>query len=121
MDESILNSVKLALGVPEDYDAFDNQLILYINSALAATVQTGVGTDGFMISNASAVWSDFLGDKMAALSYTKSLVILRVKLLFDPPQSSGAVNAINEQIREFEWRGYIECDPPLSPVEQENS
>ena len=121
MDESILNSVKLALGVPEDYDAFDNQLILYINSALAATVQTGVGTENFTISSSTAKWSDFLGDKMAALSYTKSLVILRVKLLFDPPQSSGAVNAINEQIREFEWRGYIECDPPLPPVEPENS
>ncbi len=114
MDESILNSVKLALGVPADYNAFDNQLILYINSALAATVQTGVGAENFTISGSTAKWSDFLGDKMSALSYTKSLVILRVKLLFDPPQSSGAVNAINEQIREFEWRGYIECDPPLA-------
>ena len=113
MNESILDSVKLALGVPTDYTPFDNQLILYINTALATLVQTGVGTEGFTISSAIQKWQDFLGEKLAALEYSKTYVILRVRLLFDPPQSSGAVEAIKEQIREFEWRGYVECDPPL--------
>ena len=111
MDESILNSVKLALGIGEDYEYFDQQLILYINTAIAALIQTGVGEQGFTISDSGAVWSDLLGDKMAALEYSKTYVILRVRLLFDPPQSSGAVDAIKEALREFEWRGYIECDP----------
>ena len=119
MDESILESVKLALGVPTDYTAFDNQLILFTNAALSATAQTGVGTENFQITGASSKWSDFLGSKASALGYTKTLVILRVRLMFDPPQSSGAVESIKEQIREYEWRGYVECDPPLSSSEPE--
>ena len=114
MDESILTSVKLALGIGEDYEFFDQQLILYINTAIAALIQTGVGTEGFTISDSSATWSDLLGEKMAALEYSKTYVILRVRLLFDPPQSSGALEALKESLREFEWRGYIECDPPVS-------
>lgn len=113
MDESILTSVKLALGITEDYTAFDSQLILYINSVLGILAQTGVGSDGFTISDKNAVWSDFLGDKLSSLEYSKSYLILRVRLLFDPPQSSGAIQAMNEMIREFEWRGYVECDSPI--------
>lgn len=111
MDESILNSIKLALGITTDYNAFDSQLILYINTALAVLVQTGVGTEGFTISGASSKWSDFLGEKMSALEYSKTYVIMRVRMMFDPPQSSGALEAMKEMIREYEWRGYVECDP----------
>lgn len=113
VDESILDSVKLALGIAADYPYFDEQLILYINTAIAVLIQTGVGTEGFTISNRTARWSDLLGDKMAALEYSKTYIILRVRLLFDPPQSSGATEAIKETIRELEWRGYVECDPPV--------
>ena len=111
MDESILNSVKKALGIVESYDAFDDQLILYINTALAVLVQTGVGEENFAIHDSSSKWSDFLGEKMRALEYSKTYVILRVRLMFDPPQSSGAVEQIKAMIAEYEWRGYIECDP----------
>ncbi len=111
MDESILNSVKLALGIGEDYEYFDQQLILYINTAIAVLIQTGVGEEGFVITGESETWSDLLGSKMAALEYSKSYIILRVRLLFDPPQSSGAMEALKETLREFEWRGYVECDP----------
>ena len=114
MDESILNSVKLALGIAVDYPYFDEQLILYINTALAVLNQTGVGTDGFRITGASESWSGLLGDKMSALEDSKTYIIMRVRLLFDPPQSSGAVDAIKETIRELEWRGYVECDPDVT-------
>lgn len=115
--ESILTSVKLALGIGADYPFFDDQLILYINTAIAALIQTGVGTEGFSITGDGEHWSDLLGEKMAALEYSKTYVILRVRLLFDPPQSSGALEALKETLREFEWRGYIECDPPLETEE----
>ena len=117
MDESILNSVKKALGIVETYDSFDDQIILYINTALAVLVQTGVGTEGFAISGSQATWSDFLGDKMRALEYSKTYVILRVRLMFDPPQSSSAVEQMKAMIAEFEWRGYIECDPVTKPAD----
>lgn len=117
MDESILTSVKLALGIGADYPFFDEQLILYINTAIAALIQTGVGTEGFSITGDGEHWSDLLGEKMAALEYSKTYVILRVRLLFDPPQSSGALEALKETLREFEWRGYIECDPAVEQTQ----
>ena len=61
MDESILESVKKSLGITPDYPYFDDQLILYINAALAVLVQTGVGTAGFAITGPESKWSDFLG------------------------------------------------------------
>lgn len=112
MDESILTSVKLALGIMADYQYFDSQLILYINAALAVLAQTGVGTDGFTIQNANETWADFLGEKEAALSYSKAYVVMKVRLMFDPPQSSAAMEALKEMITEYEWRGFVECDPP---------
>lgn len=109
MSESILTSVKLALGITEEYEQFDPQLILYINTALATLVQTGVGVSNFKIADKSAVWSDFLGEKEAALEFSKTYVITKIRLMFDPPQSSGALQALKELAAEYEWRGYIEC------------
>ena len=110
MDESILTSVKLALGITEEYDAFDQQLILYINTALATLNQTGVGTEGFQIKDATATWSEFLGENMVTLEYSKTYVITKVHIMFDPPQSSAALQALKELAAEYEWRGYIQCD-----------
>ena len=119
MEESILTSIKLSLGIDEDYDSFDKQLIMHINSVLAALVQMGVGPEeGFAITDHSAVWSDFLSSN-AKLEYVKSYVFLRVRLLFDPPQSSALIQAMNDTIHEFEWRGFVECDPKLE-IEEDN-
>lgn len=109
MSESILTSVKLALGITEEYEQFDPQLVLYINTALATLVQTGVGKKNFKIVDKSASWSDFLGEIEAALEFSKTYVITKVRLMFDPPQSSGALQALKELAAEYEWRGYIEC------------
>lgn len=40
----------------------------------------------------------------------KSYVALKVKLLFDPPQSSSTIEATKNLISELEWRLYAECD-----------
>ena len=37
MDESILTSIKKLLGLTEDYTAFDDQLIMHINSVILVT------------------------------------------------------------------------------------
>lgn len=113
MDESILESVKEALGIVKDYPFFDDQLILYTNSALGVLAQTGVGTEGFTITGAESKWSDFLGEKMDLVPYSKAYVVMRVRLMFDPPQSSTAAKAMEDMIREYEWRGYVQCDPAM--------
>jgi hypothetical protein len=46
---------------------------------------------------------DFLGTGKQ-LNSVRTYVFLRVKILFDPPGNSFVMNALNEQIRELEWR-----------------
>lgn len=109
--ESILTSIKKMLGISEEYTHFDEDLIMHINSALAVLCQLGVGpSEGFFITNKSAIWSDFVPD-LNRLQFIKTYVYQKVKLLFDPPQSSAAIQALNESIKEFEWRINVQVDP----------
>ena len=63
MDESILTSIKKLLGVPKDYEHFDQDIIMHINSVFMILNQIGVGpSDGFSISDKTAIWSDFISD-----------------------------------------------------------
>ena|SRR3569833_3161666 len=110
MSDSILTSTKKILGIEEDYTAFDFDVITHINAALATLTQLGVGPEaGFMIVDAAGTWDDFLGTD-PRLNPVKQYVFLRVKLVFDPPQSSYAVEAMKEQIKEHEWRLNVQME-----------
>lgn len=103
VSDSILLSTKKTLGLIESYDVFDTDIILHINSIFAILTQLGIGPEeGFSITNDEDVWSDFITD--ARLNTIKSYVYLRVRLLFDPPTTSYLMTAIQEQIKELEWR-----------------
>lgn len=108
---SILTSIKKLLGIAEDYTHFDNDLIIHINSVFMILTQLGVGPEtGFAIKGKGTKWTDFLPDT-TTLELVKSYVGLKVRLLFDPPSSSAAIEAINRQISEFEWRINVAVDP----------
>ena len=104
MDESILTSIKKLLGIPEDYEHFDQDIIIHINSVFMILNQIGIGpTEGFTISDKTAVWSDFISDNKKIES-VKTYVYMKVRLLFDPPLSSAVMDCINKVISEMEWR-----------------
>jgi len=104
MDDSILTTIKQMLGIMEDYTAFDTDIIVLINSAFLILNQIGVGPDTpFSISDESAIWSDFTDD-LDNYHAAKTLVYLRVKVIFDPPTSSYVLDAYNKQIEEYTWR-----------------
>lgn len=104
MNESILTSIKAQLGIQEEYTAFDQQIIMHINSVLMVLSQLGVGpAAGFAISDKTAVWNDFLASDKN-LEATKSYVGMRVRMLFDPPTTSVVADSMNRMINEFEWR-----------------
>lgn len=104
MDESILNDIKKLLNIPEDYTVFDRDVLIHINSVFSTLQQLGIGpTDGFQIEDDSAVWSEFIGTQVR-YSAVRSYIYLRVRLLFDPPTTSFAIEAQKEQIKELEWR-----------------
>lgn len=101
--DSILISVKKLLGITSDYNHFDADIIMHINSVFMILHQLGVGPDeGFTIKDQDAKWSDFIsGNNLEAV---KSYMHLRVKMLFDPPLGSAHMEAITRSINELEWR-----------------
>lgn len=101
---SILTSIKKLLGIAEDYEHFDSDIIMHINSVFMILNQLGVGTsEVFAIENKDAVWTDFISDK-TKVEAVKSYIYLKVKLLFDPPLSSAVMESIKQMISELEWR-----------------
>ena len=107
--ESILTSIKKLLGISEEYEHFDADIIMHINSALMILTQIGIGpAEGFRIEDSTSTWVDFLGNRIN-LEAVKSYIHLRVKLLFDPP-SSAVIESINRQLTELEWRLNINAE-----------
>ena len=118
--DSILTSIKKLLGIAEDYEHFDQDLIIHINSVLSVLTQLGVGpAEGFSIEDENATWNDFIPEDKR-LSSIRSYVYMKVKLLFDPPLSSSVMESMNRMISEFEWRLNVAAEPTQSNKEEVN-
>jgi hypothetical protein len=106
MEQSILLSTKKILGIAPDYTVFDLDILTHINSAFSTLTQLGVGPlTGFMIEDADTEWEEFFGTVPDnQLNSVKTYVYLRVRQIFDPPTTSFAIQAFNDQIKELEWR-----------------
>ena len=116
MTTSILNSIKEMLGVPSDLTAFDNEIMVHINSALGTLTQIGLGSSsGFMITGPSETWSQFLGTtpKFAAV---KTFVFISVKLIFDTPTNAYVVTSFKETLQEMTYRLNVEAEGELPDV-----
>lgn len=104
MSDSILFTVKSALGLDPENTPFDIDVIMHINSVFANLQQLGIGpSNGFMIMDGKPTWEEFLGQDNT-LNSVKSFVFLKVRLLFDPPATGPAIAAMQDLAKEFEWR-----------------
>lgn len=102
--ESILDSIKQALGESLDNTNFDQEIIMHINGALSIITQLGVGSvSGMFITDNTQTWYELIGARKD-LEFIKTNVFLRTKLVFDPPQNSFLVASIEKQIGELDWR-----------------
>lgn len=112
MNDSILNSIKKALG-PDDSDtSFNPELIMFINSVFGILYQLGVGPKDcpYSITDENNTWDEFMqGDQIETV---KSYMFVKVKLLFDPPSSSFVLNSYQELAKEFEWRCNVDSETP---------
>lgn len=107
--ESILTSVKKMLGIVEEYEHFDADIIMHINSVFSILGQIGGNLPAtFSIQDKTTVWSDYITD--GRLELIRSYMYMKVRLLFDPPSSSSAMGAMENLISEFEWRINIYAD-----------
>lgn len=125
LEQSILNSVKKTLGLADSYDAFDEDVIMHINSAFFTLNQLGLGpTEGFMIEDDAATWVEFTGTGITptTLNAVKSYIYLFVRLIFDPPSTPHHIQAAEDQKSELTHRLLTERElrawtppPSLSP------
>lgn len=101
-NKSILNSIKKSLNISKDYNAFDQDIILLINSAFAILHQLGVGPDeGFSIEDSTPTWDDY-GLELP-LEDVKMFVYMQVRMIFDPPTAS-VLTSFEKQLDELKWR-----------------
>lgn len=108
MSSSILNTTKKNLGIAEDYTAFDVDVMTHINGVFLILNQLGIGpAEGFTVTDATTTWEDFIGTnkKFQAI---QPYMYLKVRLAFDPPQTSFAIDAMKELAEEYEWRLSVE-------------
>lgn len=108
--ESILTSIKLMLGIAEEYAHFDNTIIAHINSELFTLWQNGVGpATCFKITSDEQTWQDFLGES-TEYETVKTYIYRKVKANFDPPTSSFVMDAMKRQSDEDLWRLNIQAE-----------
>jgi hypothetical protein len=101
---SILEDTKKTLGIMPEYDVFDAQIIMHINTAFSSLTQLGIGPpEGYAIEDNLPEWEDFSGLDLRRSS-VKTYVNLKVRMYFDPPTTSYLIAAMEKQTQELEWR-----------------
>lgn len=112
-DGKIMTDIKKVLQLPADYDVFDLDMKLGIDTAFSTLQQLGIGPEeAFTIDDGEETWEQFFEGvpEKKNLNAVKSYIQLRVRLLFDPPTSSFALDSLKEQIKEFEWRLNVQAE-----------
>lgn len=119
-NESILDTIKKLLGVPDDYEQFDKDIIVHINSVFGTLNQLGVGPEsGFRITGKSEEWSQYVSADDTFLGMLQDYIYLRVRKIFDPPTSSSLLTAIDQQITELEFRLNVNYDELYKGIDNE--
>lgn len=102
--KNILETVKKLIGIPKEDTSFDVDIIIYINSTLVILSQLGLSeADKLPVVDEFTDWTNLLADR-TDLEIVKSYISMKTKLMFDPPTSSVAMEALNRTIAEMEWR-----------------
>lgn len=114
--DSILEDVKKQLGIPREFEAFDSQVLVGINSALYTLWSLGMGENPVVVRDYTVKWNDIITEDVIAL--VPSHVYLYTKRQFDPPQSGVLLDNVNRQIAELEWRIRAHYD---RPAKEENN
>lgn len=105
MTDSILRSVAKNIGLPPEYDIFDPDLIMHINTVFSDLNQLGIGpAEGYEIIDDTQTWTEFLQGE-TRLNNVKTYVYLRVRLVFDASSLTGAViTSLEKQVDRLEYR-----------------
>lgn len=106
--QNIFQTIKKMIGFEGDYDAYDIDILVQINVAFETLYQIGLEQEVDEITKETE-WSD-LEVESPVLSMIKNYVYMKVRHAFDPPASSSVMKAIEDQIKEMEWRLNVALD-----------
>lgn len=104
MLDSVLSSTKQMLGINVEDKSFDVNVAMAINAALTILFDLGLTeVEDQIIIDDKTTWDELLGGR-TDIEYAKIYIFQKVKLIFDPPTSSAAIEAMQRSISELEWR-----------------
>lgn len=110
MEQSILNTIKKMIGFDKDYNHFDTDLIVQINSCFSILGDLDVGPPGgFYITDASNTWVEYTFSP-DYIGMVKNYVYIKTKLVFDRPETSYAIESLTKMAAELEWRLHMESE-----------
>lgn len=106
--ERVLDTIKPMLGIQSDTSEFDLDILTNINAAWLTLLQLGVcrNSDFYIVVN--TCWDDI--PSMVNPDVLCNYLYLKTKRVFDPPNSSGVISAIDAQIKELEFRISVMVD-----------
>lgn len=112
-EDSIILSVKKLLGLVEDDDSFDIDVVLHINAALSILYQLGVLKIPFTVDSIDDTWENMLpGITDDVKNQVKMYLFYKTKLGFDSTTlGSTVIEIIKESIKEIEWRLMVTFNP----------
>lgn len=109
---NVLITIKELLGISDLNTSFDNDVTVYINTALLNLKQLGVIKSNSTITiTTDTKWDDLIKDlkwdeniAKINLESIKTYLYLKSKIIFDPPTNPTVFNSFKETIKELEWR-----------------
>lgn len=113
LSNSILSSVKKLIGISEDDESFDLDIMLNINAAISILYQLGVIEKPFTVMSKDDTYSDLIpGGSEDVVNQIKMYLVYKTRLGFDSSTiSSAVIEVLKESIRELEYRLMITFNP----------
>lgn len=106
ISDSILSSVEKLIGISEEDDSFDLDIMLNINAAISTLFQLGVLQKPYTVTSKEDKYQDLIPNGTEdVINQIKMYFVYKTKLGFDSSTLSGTViDVLKEMIREAEWR-----------------
>lgn len=100
--DSILDVTKRQCGIEIDDTSYDLEITTHINTVFFVLRSLGVGpSEGFSIIDRTETWSQFIG--VEHIHAVRTYMGLKVRMLFDPPVTGPATEAMERQASHLEW------------------
>lgn len=114
IENSILSSVKKLIGIQEEDESFDLDIMLNINAASSTLFQLGVLDKPYTVTSKNDTYADLIPSGTEdVVNQIKMYFVYKVRIGFDSSTlSSTVIETIKELIREAEWRLMTSFNPP---------